>query len=343
MKRCTRCWRAPPRGANPKFRTIQVMRVSVVIPCFNSLDWLPQTVDSVLAQTFTDFEVVLVDDGGSDELDKWAAELGDQRVRVVRQDNAGVSAARNLGIREAKAPLIAFLDSDDLWVPKTLEWFVEAFDASPEVGVVYGHYDVIDDNNQPTGRVEAHSFSGEVWADFVETNAVGMSAAMVPAAVFADVGVFQVNRDKFPIDVEDWELWIRIADTYPAAVVAEIVCHHRRHDSNSSTNTESLELAYRNMLEEVFSDQPPHRMKMQPVATARAEVVLAWHSLNDDRDADAALGFRLSAVRHLPPLRRTPEYWRLGIAAYALKFGGEGVYSFVRGGFGAARLARSGA
>jgi len=313
------------------------MRASVVIPCYNSLRWLPETLDSVLAQTFADFEVVLVDDGGSDDLTGWAAGRGDDRVRVVRQDNAGVSAARNRGIDAARGELIAFCDSDDLWVPAALERMVACFDRDPAVGLVYGWYDVVDAEGRPTGRVEAHTHEGQVWDHFVTNNPVAMSASMVPAAVFARLGGFEVNRDKFPVDVEDWELWIRIAGSYPVAVVREVLCHHRRHDSNSSTDVDSLEAAYRHLLAKVFDGQSPARMARRPFALAHIEVILGWKSLNEDRDAVRALAFRRSAVRHHPALRRSPEYWRLGAAARALELMGDRGYAAVRATAGRAR------
>lgn len=325
-------------GPSPQSLHSRTMRVSVVIPCYNSLRWLPETLDSVLTQTFDDFEVILVDDGGSDGLAAWAGELGDDRVRVVRQDNAGVSAARNLGIASAEGELVAFCDSDDLWVPTFLDLMLAAFDRMPEAGVIYGHYDVIDAEGQPTGRVEAYNFEGDVWEQFVTVNPVAMSASMVPKAVLDTVGGFQVNRDRFPIDVEDWELWIRIADLYPVALVPEVICHYRRHESNASNNTASLELAYRNLLEEVFRNQNPERMAMQGAATASVDLILGWHSLNDDHDADAALAYRRSAVRHQPERRRDPVYWRLGLGASALKYGGERLYNLVRSGFSGFRL-----
>ncbi len=316
------------------------MRVSVVIPCYNSLRWLPETLQAVLSQTFTDFEVVLVDDGGSDDLAGWAAAVGDDRVRVVRQSNGGVASARNLGMAEARGELIAFCDSDDIWDERFLQLMVAEYDERPEVGLVYSHYDVIDAQGHPTGRVEAYDFSGEVWADFVLVNPVAMSASLVPKRVVDDLGGFLVNRDRFPIDVEDWELWIRIADRYPVAVVPEVLCHYRRHDSNSSNNTPSLDMAYRNLLEEVFEDQTPGRREMLGPATAGVELTLGWHSLNDDHDAERALAYRRSALRHQPSRRVDPVYWRLGIGSYALKYGGMAAYNLFRSGFGSLRRSR---
>jgi glycosyltransferase involved in cell wall biosynthesis len=176
--------------------------------------------ETVLSQSFEDFEVVLVDDGGDDDLAGWASTLRDHRVRVVRQENAGVAAARNLGIAEARGELVAFLDSDDLWFPHTLASLVDRYDeavADPgaegelPVGLVYGWYQIADERGEPVGRVEAYEVEGSVWEQFVVSNPVGPGATLVPTAVLERLGGFEVNRDRFPVDVEDWELWIRIA------------------------------------------------------------------------------------------------------------------------------------
>lgn len=316
------------------------MRASVVIPCFNSLRWLPETLDSVLSSTFDDFEVVLVDDGGSDELGAWAAARGDGRVRVVRQENAGVSAARNRGVAEAGSELVAFCDSDDLWTPSTLELLVGRFDEDPTVGLVYGWYDVIGEDGRPTGRVEAYDWEGDVWSRFVTANPVPMSGSLVPVSVFEGLGGFRVNRDRFPIDVEDWELWIRLAGHHRVSLVRQVVCHHRRHDSNSSSDVGSLDAAYRNMLVSVFDGQPPDRMALRPAATARADMMLGWHSLVDDLDPRRALAYRRSAARHDPSRRRSVGYWRLGLGAAALAVGGRRGYELVRSASRRSRRAR---
>jgi glycosyltransferase involved in cell wall biosynthesis len=317
--------------------------VTVVIPCHNSLRWLPETLGAVLDQTFGDFEVVLVDDGGDDDLAGWAEGRGDARVRVVRQDNAGVAAARNRGVAEARGELVAFCDSDDVWVPHALEALVGRYrEAAAEpggrpVGLVYGWYDVVHADGTPTGRVEAHVAEGEAWGALVVENPVGMSATLVPRAVFEELGGFEVNRDRFPIDVEDWDLWIRIADRHRLAVVRDVLYHYRRHDQNSSTAVESLDAAYRNLLRRTFDGQPPDRLALRPSATARVEMILGWQSLNDDGDAARALAYRRSARRHHPAVMTRPDYWRLGAAARAMSVAGGSGYALARSLAGRAR------
>jgi len=322
------------------------MRVSVVIPCHNSLRFLPETLDSVLHQDLPDawadgFEVVLVDDGGTDDLAGWVAARGDDRVRLVRQDNGGVSSARNLGIERSTGELIAFCDSDDLWTRDTAAALAACFDRDPGIGLAYGWYDVVDADGRPTGRVERSDAQGDVWESFVTANPVAASASMVSREALEDVGVFAVNRDEFPIDVEDWELWIRIAARWRVGLAPVVLAHHRRHDTNSSTDVDSLDAAYAHLIEVVFADVGPERARLRPAAVAQSQVRLAWHALNDRHDPRRALGHLTAATASAPGLRRTPEYWRLRLAASALSVTGETGYRFARAAGRTARRAVS--
>ena len=96
-------------------------KVSVIIPAYNAMNYLPQTLKSVLQQTFTDFEILIINDGSSDDIVEWSSQISDSRVKLISQINQGVSAARNTGIRNAQGEYIAFIDADDLWEPTKLE------------------------------------------------------------------------------------------------------------------------------------------------------------------------------------------------------------------------------
>lgn len=320
------------------------MRVSVVIPCHNSLRWLPETLDSVLAQELSAeidaFEVVLVDDGGEDQLAQWADELAQDRVRVVRQENAGVSAARNRGIASSHGELVAFCDSDDLWLPDTLANLVAALDADERNGMAYGWYEIIDGLSEPTGSVHRCDWQGAIWEQLITANPVGASGVIVRRGALDDVGVFRVNRDRFPIDVEDWELWLRIADRWSVGLHRGVVCQHRRHDSNSTSDVASLEQAYAHLFEVVFDGAPPQRRALRPVAEANASLILGWQWLNDRDDPVRALAHLRRAARLVPSMRRTPEWWRLKVAATALSVGGRPGYRAMRGTNAALRRAK---
>jgi glycosyltransferase involved in cell wall biosynthesis len=310
------------------------VRVSVVIPCFNSLRYLPETLDSVLDQQLPEgvdgYEVVLVDDGGEDDLTSWASARGDERVRVVRQENAGVSAARNRGIAESSGELVAFCDSDDLWTPTTVAALVGCFVRTPHIGLAHGWYDVIDADGRPTGRVNRSELEGHVWERLVLDNPIAASGVMVRREVFDALGGFAVNRDRFRIDVEDWELWIRIAGSWPLGLAREVVAHHRRHDANSSADVESIEAAYQHLLAVVFDDATDARRRLRPLAEARMEVRLASHWINDRREPAAGLAHLRRAALLDPRIRRTREHLQLHATARALRLGGERGYAAMK-------------
>lgn len=117
------------------------MKVSVIVPLYNKAPWVRRSLDSLAAQTFRDFEVIVVDDGSTDDGAKVVAEYPDDRIRLVRQKNAGPGAARNRGIGEARGELLAFLDADDEWTPDFLEENVRALEAAgPKVGAIVCGY-----------------------------------------------------------------------------------------------------------------------------------------------------------------------------------------------------------
>ena len=320
------------------------MLVSVVIPCHNSLRYLPETLDSVLAQQLpadVALEVVLVDDGGEDDLGSWVTARGDDRVRCVRQENTGVAGARNRGIAASAGEMVSFCDSDDLWLPTTVGDLVACFDRDPSIGLAYGWYEVVDAASSPTGAVRSSDLEGWAWERLVTENPIGASGVMVPRSVLDDVGVFEVNRDRFRIDVEDWELWIRIAADHRIGLARSVVYRYRRHDSNSSSDVASIDAAYAHLFDVVFADVSPARARLRPQAEARADQILAWQSLNDRQDPAAALDYLDRGVRRWPDLRRRPDYWRLRAAATALRATGPRGYDVVRSANGAARKLRT--
>ena len=320
------------------------MLVSVVIPCHNSLRYLPETLDSVLAQQLpadVALEVVLVDDGGEDDLGSWVTARGDDRVRCVRQENTGVAGARNRGIAASAGEMVSFCDSDDLWLPTTVGDLVACFDRDPSIGLAYGWYEVVDAASSPTGAVRSSDLEGWAWERLVTENPSGASGVMVPRSVLDDVGVFEVNRDRFRIDVEDWELWIRIAADHRIGLARSVVYRYRRHDSNSSSDVASIDAAYAHLFDVVFADVSPARARLRPQAEARADQILAWQSLNDRQDPAAALDYLDRGVRRWPDLRRRPDYWRLRAAATALRATGPRGYDVVRSANGAARKLRT--
>lgn len=192
--------------------------VSIIIPAYNCRLYIKQTIESVLAQDFTNFEILVINDGSTDETAQIAASCG-PKVRVIEQENGGVCVARNRGIREARGRFIALLDHDDYWFPNKLSSQLQAFAEHPEVGVVFGdfirwnvdtdgafpHPRTFETRSQENGVDE--TYSGWIYHMMLLDSWVLTSTALTRADVFQACGTFD---ESLPYS-EDWELWLRVS------------------------------------------------------------------------------------------------------------------------------------
>ena len=205
--------------------------VSVVIPTYNRATVLDRSIDSVLAQTYTDFELIVVDDGSTDDTRDVIGEFEDERIRYFRhEENEGVSAARNTGIREANGKFIAFQDSDDSWHADKLRKQMQAFeDGSSDVGVVYsGLWRVTDGGRTYVPGSEIQTKEGDIHDALLHGNFVSTQVAVVRTECFEKAGGFDESLPYF----EDWELWIRLSKQFEFALVDEpLVTAYLQSDS----------------------------------------------------------------------------------------------------------------
>src|SRR5262245_19805188 len=197
-------------------------QVSVVIPIYNSAGLIGTALRSVFAQTFDDFEVIVVDDGSQDrdELDR-ALHPWSTRILCVRQPNGGPGQARNTGIHRARAPLVAFLDADDEWLPDKLRLQVAYFERYPTTGLL--HTGVVRPGPRSNGAVGGPPRPS--FCDLFHTRFfINTLTVMAPRRVLEELGGFDERRE---IHIEDWELWLRIAAKYPLGYIAEPLAYHR--------------------------------------------------------------------------------------------------------------------
>lgn len=190
--------------------------ISVIIPTYNRAYLIREAIDSVLGQTNPNLELIVVDDGSTDETAEVLARYG-ERVRVIRQENRGVSAARNAGIAAASGEWIAFLDSDDLWKPRKLEKQMAWLQAHPQVKIC--HTDEI----WIRGGVRVNSMkkhakpAGWIFEECLPFCVVSPSSVVIHRSVFDVVGLF----DETLPACEDYDLWLRVAVKYPFGYIPE--------------------------------------------------------------------------------------------------------------------------
>jgi glycosyltransferase involved in cell wall biosynthesis len=204
--------------------------VSVVIPTYNNARFVREAVDSVLAQTWQPIEAVVVDDGSTDNTAEVLAGLGDS-VKVIRQENQGPAVARNTGIRNAGGSIIAFLDSDDLYMPEKIALCVAALEQRPELGVAYTAIRV---REMDTGIVylqDQYTHGGDLSRDlFTECKGVNTSSLVVKRSYLDQVGGF----DEEFFRCQDWDLMVRLAEVCEYVHVPEVLTERRLHSGSIS-------------------------------------------------------------------------------------------------------------
>ena len=190
--------------------------VSVIIPTYNRASMVVEAVESVLAQDMTDFELIVIDDGSTDETAERLSAYG-SRLKYYQQENAGVSAARNRGITFSTAPLIAFLDSDDLWLPPKLQVQHTYMTENPGIHICQTEEIWWRNGRRVNPKKHHQKPSGDIFRRSLELCLVSPSAAIIRRELFEQVGYFD---EELPM-AEDYDLWLRVAVDHPVMLLPE--------------------------------------------------------------------------------------------------------------------------
>ena len=191
-------------------------RVSIIIPTYNRAEFLTEALNSIMSQTYKDFELIVVDDGSSDNT-KEVVKNFDGEIKYLYRKNQGVSAARNLGINEAKGEFLSFLDSDDLWERNKLEKQIDFFDKNKEAKVCYTD-EIWVRKGKRVNQMKKHAkYSGNIFEKSLPLCIISASSITIKKDVFARVGLF----DESLIVCEDYDLWLRISNEYPVYFIPE--------------------------------------------------------------------------------------------------------------------------
>jgi glycosyltransferase involved in cell wall biosynthesis len=235
--------------------------VSVVIPAYNAAATIGETLRSVRSQTHRMLEILVIDDGSSDgtaDVVRVHAAL-DLRIRLVRQVNGGVAAARNRGIKEAAADLIAFVDADDLWAPDKIEKQIAALQkGGPSVALVYTWYAQIDEASRITDTTHSPTNAGDVLERMCLGNLVGNgSSILVTKAALEEIGGFDPSlRARRAQGCEDQQFYFRMAERYHFTVVPERLTGYRRTSTNMSSDLLQMYRSWRLVADEMRRKHP---------------------------------------------------------------------------------------
>lgn len=211
--------------------------VSVVIPAYNAAAYVGAAIDSVLAQTLKDLEIIVVDDGSTDETPLVLERFG-SRIRAIRQQNRGVSAARNRGIDESHGRYVAFLDADDLWLPAKLQRQIEALAADGVKQACYTSHLLVTEQLRPLRAHRSPRRSTALDDLLARGNVIGSPSSVVcERELFSAAGGFD---EAFSL-CADWEMWLRIAARTDFLYVDEPLVQYRVRSGSMSSNVPTLE------------------------------------------------------------------------------------------------------
>jgi len=279
--------------------------VSVVMANYNYGRYLAAAVESVQAQTFRDWELIVVDDGSTDNSLKIIEPFTvDPRIRLLSVNHLGQPGAKNAGIDEALGAFIAFLDADDLWHPEKLRRQLAIFDVNPDVGVVYSRRTVIDENGVSAPYSQPVLYRGNVLSKIFRNNFVCFSSAVVRRIVFEHVGLFDPGIDL----AIDYDLWLRAAGHYHFDFVDEPLVQYRVGHGNLSRRVgERLKTALLLMRRFLHGYDGVHHVERQAMRQSLAETFcnmgFALRPYAATQSSTWFLRALARAPRHLPAWR----------------------------------------
>ncbi len=230
-------------------------KISVIIPTYNREKYILETLASVFAQSYSDYEIIVVDDGSTDGSKKLLTPIIKEKgLRLLEQENAGVSAARNRGVASAKGELIAFLDSDDIFHPEKLAKQIALLEANPQLGFVHSNFRKFNDSGQELGFRDMSRFQGNVYPQILQewSALMALPTLLMPKKVFEEVGGF----DEEIHWGEDIDLYFRVAKNYDLGLLPEVLCQVRVHSGTASSSKIGSAESFHRVLDKAVASDP---------------------------------------------------------------------------------------
>ncbi len=285
--------------------------VSVIIPAYNASEWISETLDSILSQSFKDYEIIVVNDGSTDNTVE-VVECFMNRVKCISKLNGGQASARNIGIKEGKGKYVAFIDSDDLWAPDKLYLEVGLLEKS-KLKWVYSDAIAFDSKKRTNlykySEVQRH-YEGDILEPLFKSCFIPSPTPIVEKSVFANIGLFNENSNMR--NREDWDMWLRIAAVYPIAYVPKPLAYYRVHSASATGGEDRISAlkGYVATVEAAVQREPRRLGQIKNVVISRIYFI---ESRNQ-----AYLGHSTIARRFLKESLKLTPWWGLLYIYYLL-------------------------
>ena len=249
--------------------------VSIITPVYNGEQYLLAAIESGLAQTYQNFELLIVNDGSIDNsADIIKPFLKDSRVIYIEQKNAGVAAARNAAIKQAKGKYIGFLDQDDLWLNNKLEVQVTALEQDESVALVHSRQDYIDLQGNKINFEWITGASGYCFEDMFKKNRIAVLTVLIRKAIIEEVGLFNEQLS----GADDYEMWLRVTLKHPIQYIVEPLAFYRFHDNNVSKNSFKMTVFELKTIDTILFEHP-EALNRVGKRTVRARLYELHHQL----------------------------------------------------------------
>lgn len=250
--------------------------ISVIIPLYNSEKTIKQTLESVFKQTFSDWEIIVINDGSQDSTLDILAAIEEPRLKVFSYPNGGISVSRNRGIALAQGEFIAFLDHDDLWTANKLELQLKALQENPQSAVAYSWVDLIDEAGEFIRPLARYSVSGDVLPKLLLDNIIHTASnPLIRKQALIEVEGF----DESILGPEDWDLFLRLATRYHFVAVRQVQILFRMTASSASTNISRQETQILKVIDRAFTLAPESLQHLKKSSLTKIYMYLTYKAL----------------------------------------------------------------
>ena len=255
--------------------------ISIIIPAYDAEKYLANTIQSVINQTFTDWELIIINDGSTDGTLELINNFQDKdsRIKVFSYENAGVAHSRNRGIAEAKGEYIAFLDADDLWTPDKLEMQLKVLQKNSDASVAYSWVDYIDEAGKFLYPGSHITVNGDAYSKLLINNFLeNGSNPLVRRDALAKIGNFDVNLPP----AEDWDLYLRLALEYQFVVIPKPQILYRLCTNSCSANIIKMETQALRVIEKAYNQTPESLQYLKRETLAKLYEYLLFRTLESN-------------------------------------------------------------
>lgn len=257
--------------------------ISVVVPAYNVEKTIKETIQSILNQTFTDFELIVINDGSTDGTLGVVKTIEDTRLKVFSYENAGLPEARNRGIVRSTGEFITFIDADDLWTADKLELQLEALQKHPEAGLAYSWTSFMDSEGKTFSKDVPVFFNGNVYPQLLVGNFINSgSNVMLRRQAIESVGKFDASLKS----IEDWEYWLRVAAKWPFVVIPKYQILYRQSPTSMASKVDVMENYSLLVIERSFQAAPAELQYLKKQSLANTYQYLARLCLTHTPDAE---------------------------------------------------------